>query len=452
MSDGDDDSVYRYLKEQGFQSAQELIEKDLPPRDWLIRGWVSRGDLVVLAGRPKEGKSLLACQMSIAVATGKPFLGQFETKANAGPVLYYDLDDKNERRAQDRILDLSGDDLPRRTLQCHYSLEPGNAGIQTISSHLMDCALLGLPVAMVVVDCLLALVGKTDDKNLVRSDRKGLEPLRAVAAGYRVPIVLIHHTRKSSQLVQGYSPVDSMLGTTGLSSVFDVGILVENTDKEEHRILFSSRDPQTPDNLVLKKDKQNRTGWYVVAGQDQSGPEKEPALSETAAIILQVLADPDTALTPKEICDRAQHELGLPLKPNTVQVNCGRLARRKFLINTGGKYRIAPECPLPVAAAPPGQNHCQPVSLAVNDGNKAFYSADIGADTILGDCQSVSQPSAETDTLTHTEIIVSPGVSEHNTSSTKDLSPSADTLTGVSEGATTEEDIDIFAEEEGDRG
>lgn len=44
----------------------------------------------ILAGRPKEGKSRLALQMSIAVASGVKVLGRFATKP--GRVLYLGLE------------------------------------------------------------------------------------------------------------------------------------------------------------------------------------------------------------------------------------------------------------------------------------------------------------------------------------------------------------------------
>ena len=43
--------------------------------EWVIPGWVPRGEVTLFAGEPGKGKSTLLLQMLISVATGRPFLG-----------------------------------------------------------------------------------------------------------------------------------------------------------------------------------------------------------------------------------------------------------------------------------------------------------------------------------------------------------------------------------------
>jgi RecA-family ATPase len=70
-------------------------EKDLanivtrPPRppDWLVPGLLHKGTMVVLAGSPGSGKSVLSLCLAVAKATGFPFLGRDLVK---GRVLYFD--------------------------------------------------------------------------------------------------------------------------------------------------------------------------------------------------------------------------------------------------------------------------------------------------------------------------------------------------------------------------
>lgn len=61
---------------------------------YVVPGYIAEG-LTVLAGRPKLGKSWLALDLAIAVATGGAALGS--TKVGQGDVLYLALED-NERR------------------------------------------------------------------------------------------------------------------------------------------------------------------------------------------------------------------------------------------------------------------------------------------------------------------------------------------------------------------
>jgi hypothetical protein len=191
--------------------------------------------LTVVAARPKVGKSILTMQAAIAVATGQRFLDQFETQP--GRVLVYDADDGNKRRAQDRLVDLGGADMPDRLLLFRNHLQAGQKGIDNIDAHLSKFSKEGSPIAMVVIDCLMAIAGQTRCR-----------PRRYTSYAERTQ-------------ADGWVPsIDSLLGTSGLSSVIDSAITIENTRQDQHRIYFSARDLFSPEGLVLRKDKGGRTG------------------------------------------------------------------------------------------------------------------------------------------------------------------------------------------------
>jgi RecA-family ATPase len=58
---------------------------DLPPPEWLIDGLVPQDGLVVLYGEPRAGKSFLALDWGLSVATGVPWLGH---EVRSGEVVY----------------------------------------------------------------------------------------------------------------------------------------------------------------------------------------------------------------------------------------------------------------------------------------------------------------------------------------------------------------------------
>ena len=64
-----------------------LNTPDDPPR-WLLHGVIGQGQMVILAGEPGVGKSVLSYTLALAVgAGGLPFLGR---ATSAGPVMYFD--------------------------------------------------------------------------------------------------------------------------------------------------------------------------------------------------------------------------------------------------------------------------------------------------------------------------------------------------------------------------
>lgn len=55
------------------------------PNDWLIKGLIERGNLLLVFGQPENGKSLLTLDMAFCVATGIDFFGR---KVKQGSVIY----------------------------------------------------------------------------------------------------------------------------------------------------------------------------------------------------------------------------------------------------------------------------------------------------------------------------------------------------------------------------
>ena len=80
-------------------TAQQLLARDLPELNWVVPGLIAEG-LIIVAGRPKLGKSWLVLQLCIKVSTGGQMLGPYHVEA--GEALYIALED-SERRLQNRL-------------------------------------------------------------------------------------------------------------------------------------------------------------------------------------------------------------------------------------------------------------------------------------------------------------------------------------------------------------
>lgn len=65
--------------------AASFAEIPVPPRRWHIDGWIPQRSVTLISGDGGTGKSLLALQLAVATATGRPWLG-FDVAV--GPVLY----------------------------------------------------------------------------------------------------------------------------------------------------------------------------------------------------------------------------------------------------------------------------------------------------------------------------------------------------------------------------
>lgn len=133
-------------------SAAELGIIDFPPMRWAVDGILPEG-LSLLVGAPKVGKSWLAMDIAVAVASGRSALGQ--KPVEQGPVLYLALED-NGRRLQSR-LDVLGCGLPP-ALALYTEWGTGQDAVDEVRDWLSDHA----DARLVIVDTLARIKGRTD--------------------------------------------------------------------------------------------------------------------------------------------------------------------------------------------------------------------------------------------------------------------------------------------------
>ena len=82
-------------------NTNEIMAAKFAPIKWVVPGYISEGFLV-LAGRQKLGKTWLAIDMALAVATGTTAIGSIICEI--GDVLYIDMEN-GPRRIQSRNRD-----------------------------------------------------------------------------------------------------------------------------------------------------------------------------------------------------------------------------------------------------------------------------------------------------------------------------------------------------------
>src|SRR5215831_16867006 len=76
--------------------------------EWVLEDFLPTGGLVLLAGKPKEGKTTLTYELAVSVAKGQPFLGRPTQKAG---VLILGLEE-HPRDIGLRLRSLAPDGLP----------------------------------------------------------------------------------------------------------------------------------------------------------------------------------------------------------------------------------------------------------------------------------------------------------------------------------------------------
>ncbi len=226
-----------------FISAQDLMKKQFPPLEWIIKDLIPPG-LAILSGAPKSGKSWLALGAALAVSNGERFLG-FET-VRAG-VLYLALED-SERRIQDRIhkmerviFELLGpDELPDNLFITTEAQRADEGLLEQLDGFLEYRP----DVKFIIID-MLARITPADHEKQQSDYDKYYDLLSGTLKGFirdhenRISVLLVHHTRKQIKNFDPDNPFDAVLGSVALQGAVDtqLALLIDKElSSEDHQV------------------------------------------------------------------------------------------------------------------------------------------------------------------------------------------------------------------------
>lgn len=220
----------------------DLFERVFPPRQEIVAGLISRGNLVLLAGRPKSGKSWLLLQLAEAIDTGRAFLNRTTTPAS---VLYLALED-GERRIHERIRIRK---WKPKNVSFAFGLVPlSDEGMNQLANA-------AAPYDVVFIDTLRAACGAGVDENDNAEMGAIVQALANYAHTEDKTVLITHHTRKGD----ADDAFDLIRGAGAIRGAYDVGIVIQRKPKEaEATLQVESRDIEA-DDMTIKFD--GATGW-----------------------------------------------------------------------------------------------------------------------------------------------------------------------------------------------
>jgi len=304
----------------------DLQHQKFPVLKELVPGLIVEGCLL-LAGRPKVGKSWMTLDIGLAVAmSSKCFNGR--KQCVRGDVLYLALED-GDRRLQRRGSKL----LPTFTgtwpANFHYATEwpRGKDGLVEIENWAKEH-----PAArLVVVDILAKFRIETSAKRgAYEQDYEALSGLQRLAQKYGITIIVVHHTRKMA----GEDPVDEISGTQGLAGAADAFMVIKPTAQGK-LLVMRGRDIEEQE-LVIKFIKE-KCQWEIL------GEPETVQMSDGRAKILEILKEIGKPMSPKEITlATAISDLNAVDKMLFRMLNAGLIEKvgyGKYQLSSGGKPR-----------------------------------------------------------------------------------------------------------------
>jgi RecA-family ATPase len=283
----------RRILEGGTLDLATLSGQPIPPREWLVGGWIPAGNVTLLYGDGGTGKSLAAMQLAIAVAAGQSCFGH---PATAGSALYLTAED-DETELHRRIADIAGGDglsldglAPNLTAISLAAADPALA----VSGERDNIRLTPLWRALkamveemrprlVVLDTLADIFA--GNENVRAQARAFIGKLRAMAIENGAAIVVLAHPSRAGLSTHGNNAAAGSSGSTAWHNSVRSRLLLERAEKN-------------PDMRVLRVVKANygradaeiRLRWHGGTFVVEGGPQADAAeAAEAERVFLDML-------------------------------------------------------------------------------------------------------------------------------------------------------------------
>lgn len=254
------EAVARLTDQRGADSSRgplsgiPLASLDSPPGplSWLVEGRMTSGTYTVLGAKPGVGKSWLAYDLAIALASGRPWLGHQVPRPVR--VLYLDAENGSDL-AHRRLRQLGArpGDLDGRLL---FSTEPlllstpeGLARLRaTLDRHQPE---------LLVIDTLASHA--PDAESDTESMAGFLVSVWSLARSYGCSLLLLHHLRKGQQNAGKDDPLDSFRGAGHLVGAADRAWLLDQLAPGQPRFILRDVKPRQfpcapPTRVVVEDD------------------------------------------------------------------------------------------------------------------------------------------------------------------------------------------------------
>ncbi len=231
----------------------DLLSEPEVPVPYIVPGYLARGSLSLLAGPPKLGKSTLAYDWVVAVATGGPCFGE---QVDHAKVLVLALEE-HRRDVTARLRQYSEKDLAGS-----IKIVTGPLPFHDVMNRALASYIAQENIGLVVVDTMPTWWQLQDENDAAEVIRKGYPLLNLVRASHAAWLC-IAHSRKS-----GGEQGQEIRGSSALVGLVDIAISMKRTEAGGRRRVLEamSRYTETPPQLYIELTEQG----YRALGDSQA--------------------------------------------------------------------------------------------------------------------------------------------------------------------------------------
>ena len=238
-----------------IRSCEEIYDTIYHKRDPIVEGLIDYGT-IILGGASKVGKSFLSLQLAYCVSQGLPFLG---FKTNQTGVIYFALEDV-ERRIQQRMQKMFGLE-PASNL--YFATEAGYVGGGGFEEQLNTVLHEHPDVGLVIVDVMQKIRNPLEQSSY-GTDYLFITAVKELADKYGICLILVHHTRKTTD-----SDIFKMLsGSMGITAAVDGSMVLYKKERKsgEATLAVVGRDIRDRELNLVRDWKSPK--WELVSEED----------------------------------------------------------------------------------------------------------------------------------------------------------------------------------------
>ena len=306
--------------------AAQLAALDLGEQSWLIEGLWSAQAVGIIGGEPKCGKTFLALDLAVSVASGTPCLRRFPTP-QAGRVLLFAAEDAPQviRQRLEGIAQAAQAEF--ENLDIHVITAPVLRLDRQEHQQALQATVAYLKPKLLVLDPLVRL--HAIDENIAAEVAPLLAYLRNLQRHHHTAVALVHHARKGAAHERGGQ---ALRGSSELHAWGDSNLYLRRNG-QQLQLSIEHRAAQGTDRLLLalKVD----PPLLALEAIDQPPP-TAPASRPSSCLqrIEQFLAQATTPLPQKQVRDAVR------MRTSDVSLALATLLENGRVIKSNSGYQL----------------------------------------------------------------------------------------------------------------
>lgn len=259
-------------------------KKNIKSIEWLIDGYVKAESLIMIGGAPASGKTYVALDMALCVATGRSWLGEYKTQMGDAILVACEGRDSVCRRAWAwEALKNGGEEVERAYItqaEIVVGTDPDVHNSTESLARFIDEN--GLSPKIIVIDTMNFSLGTCNENDSNDMTEYFTRLARNLIRRFHCVVVLVHHTNKGKTDIRGSSVIRGALDALYFVEQRDGQFVVENDkhkdrDKGDIPTLYLNpkvteitlADGRTETNIALFKGSQVVVKDGLTAGQEK---------------------------------------------------------------------------------------------------------------------------------------------------------------------------------------